>query len=81
MENQLEKRVKLSLNDGDIYVMSEKASGYDWKKKKLLTLRHAAGCEKFLTIKAKAPKKAKTDTKKKRKEESDDSESDEEDSS
>lgn len=36
-----------TLNDGDIYVMSEKAVGTDWKKKKVWTLRHAAG-EKFI---------------------------------
>jgi hypothetical protein len=31
--------------------MSEKAVGFDWKKKKIPTLRHAAGCIKYLTIK------------------------------
>ena len=45
------KRVKLVLNHGDIYVMSEKATGFDWKKRKEYTLRHAAGCDKFLKIK------------------------------
>eukprot|EP00009_Paramoeba_aestuarina_P004184 CAMPEP_0201508102 /NCGR_PEP_ID=MMETSP0161_2-20130828/1560_1 /ASSEMBLY_ACC=CAM_ASM_000251 /TAXON_ID=180227 /ORGANISM="Neoparamoeba aestuarina, Strain SoJaBio B1-5/56/2" /LENGTH=320 /DNA_ID=CAMNT_0047902651 /DNA_START=96 /DNA_END=1058 /DNA_ORIENTATION=+ len=44
-------RVKLVLNHGDVYVMSEKATGNDWKKRKDYTLRHAAGCEKFLKIK------------------------------
>jgi len=44
----ISERVKLSLNHGDIYLMSEKAVGTDWKKKKIPTLRHAAGCEKFL---------------------------------
>jgi hypothetical protein len=55
------KRVELQLNSGDIYIMSEKAVGYDWKSritkvnigkklesKRLLTLRHAAGCEKYI---------------------------------
>ena len=32
----------LKLNAGDMYIMSEKAVGFDWKKK-ILTLRHAAG--------------------------------------
>jgi len=41
-------RIKLSLNHGDIYVMSSKAVGTDWKKKNSYTLRHAAGCKKFL---------------------------------
>ena len=45
------ERIKLLLNHGDIYIMSEKATGNDWKKKKIFTLRHAAGCEKFLKIK------------------------------
>lgn len=55
------ERIKFTLNHGDLYVMSEKATGFDWKSKKILTLRHAAGCEKFLTIKA---KKAKSSSKK-----------------
>lgn len=42
------ERVKLDLDGGDVYVMSEKATGDDWKKKKVLTLRHAAGAAKFL---------------------------------
>lgn len=36
---------------GDLYVMSEKASGWDWKKRIKPTLRHAAGCKKFLEFK------------------------------
>lgn len=38
------------LNHGDMYVMSEKAVGYDWKRHAggLLTLRHAAGFGKFI---------------------------------
>ena len=39
---------KLKLKSGDIYIMSEKASGWDWKKSSLYTLRHAAGCDKYL---------------------------------
>jgi len=31
------------LRNGDLYVMSEKAVGFDWKKKVVYTLRHAAG--------------------------------------
>jgi alkylated DNA repair dioxygenase AlkB len=41
------------LNHGDLYVMSEKATGFDWKKRKIMTLRHAAGCEKYITYKEK----------------------------
>jgi hypothetical protein len=48
--NPIGKRVELNINHGDIYVMSEKATGYDWKKRSLITLRHAAGAEKYLRI-------------------------------
>lgn len=41
-------RINLNLNHGDIYIMSEKATGNDWKKRSIYTLRHAAGCEKFI---------------------------------
>lgn len=44
------ERVVLLLNEGDIYFMSEKSSGNDWKKKKIVTLRHAAGAKKYTTI-------------------------------
>lgn len=43
-------RIILNVNGGDIYVMSEKAVGTDWKKKKKYTLRHATGCKKFTEI-------------------------------
>ena len=43
-------RISLQLNHGDIYIMSEKATGNDWKKKLRYTLRHAAGSEKYLKI-------------------------------
>jgi hypothetical protein len=39
-----------NIQHGDIYIMSEKATGYDWKKKNIYTLRHAAGSEKYTTI-------------------------------
>lgn len=35
-----------TLSDGDIYFMSEKAVGFDWKRRSIYTLRHAAGPEK-----------------------------------
>ncbi|QGR54262.1 hypothetical protein [Moumouvirus maliensis] len=37
-------------NDGDVYIMSEKATGNDWKCKNKYTLRHAAGCSKYTNI-------------------------------
>lgn len=40
--------IKLDLQDGDMYIMSDKAVGHDWKKRNIYTLRHAAGCDKYL---------------------------------
>ena len=37
----------IELNDGDMYVMSEKAVGYDWMLSSKYTLRHCAGCDKY----------------------------------
>ena len=37
------KRAVILPEHGDLYVMSEKAVGTDWKKKKVPTLRHSAG--------------------------------------
>lgn len=42
--------LELTLNDGDIYFMCEKAVGTDWKKRNIYTLRHAAGCSKYLEL-------------------------------
>jgi hypothetical protein len=36
------------LDDGDVYFMSEKAVGYDWKHSSIYSLRHAAGNEKLV---------------------------------
>lgn len=44
------QKIELILNHGDMYVMSEKAVGTDWKKKSILTLRHAAGSSKYTTL-------------------------------
>jgi hypothetical protein len=38
------------LEHGDMYVMSEKTTGFDWKSKTKHTLRHSAGCAKYTTI-------------------------------
>jgi hypothetical protein len=40
---EVSRRFSVVLNDSDIYFMSEKAVGTDWKKRSLITLRHAAG--------------------------------------
>ena len=36
-----------NIEHGDLYIMSEKASGNDWKKQNVYSLRHAAGCSKY----------------------------------
>lgn len=40
--------IHFELGDGDIYVMDEIATGCNWKRKNIFTLRHGAGCKKFL---------------------------------
>jgi alkylated DNA repair dioxygenase AlkB len=59
------KELKLELNHGDFYVMSEKATGFDWNKKTIYTLRHAAGADKYThaPLRAKLKKKEKKETK------------------
>jgi hypothetical protein len=39
-----------NIGHGSMYIMSEKATGHDWKKKNIYTLRHAAGSAKYTTI-------------------------------
>ena len=50
----------LSRNPPDMYIMSEKAVGFDWKKKKMLTLRHTAGKDtcKYSRVKRKRGEEA-----------------------
>ena len=43
-------RIQVDLNPGDIYIMSEKAVGTDWKRKTVYTLRHATGADKFTRV-------------------------------
>ena len=45
--NPVSESVSINLNDGDMYIMSEKAVGYDWKRRNIFTLRHSAGCNKY----------------------------------
>ena len=47
------EKIELELNHGDIYIMSDKATGHDWKKSSKWTLRHAAGCSKYTDVKLK----------------------------
>lgn len=50
------ERVEIELTNSDIYIMSEKAVGTDWKRRNMLTLRHAAGGKetKYLKISRRA---------------------------
>ena len=41
------ERMIFNLDDGDVYIMSEKTVGTDWRMKTIKTLRHAAGCKKY----------------------------------
>lgn len=43
-------RMEIRLGHGDVYVMSSKAVGTDWKLRSRLTLRHAAGFAKVLKL-------------------------------
>lgn len=44
---------RFDLEHGDIYIMSDKAVGFDWRRRVLPTLRHAAGTTKYISPKAK----------------------------
>tara|TARA_B100001093_G_scaffold189238_1_gene181810 strand:- start:904 stop:2475 length:1572 start_codon:yes stop_codon:yes gene_type:complete len=44
------KSIDINLNCGDVYIMSEKAVGADWKKKSIYTLRHSAGAKKYTSL-------------------------------
>jgi len=43
----ISERMVFNLGEGDIYIMSEKAVGTDWKRSSIPTLRHSAGCDKY----------------------------------
>ena len=44
------KAIDVTLNCGDVYIMSEKAVGADWKLKSKYTLRHSAGADKYRSL-------------------------------
>ena len=44
------EQIIINIDGGDMYIMSEKAVGTDWKKKSIYTLRHATGSSKFTKI-------------------------------
>ncbi len=45
------EEISIDLAPGDMYVMSEKAAGTDWKRRKIPTLRHCAGGPKYTKFK------------------------------
>lgn len=47
---------RIKLNSGDLYIMSDKAVGRDWKRSSIYTLRHCANSKKIPS----PPKKNKT---------------------
>ena len=53
------------LNSGDIYIMSEKCVGNDWKKRSILTLRHSVGGGRFAKINCDERKKKREKEKEK----------------
>jgi hypothetical protein len=44
------RRLQFDLEDGDIYIMSEKTVGTDWKSQIVPTLRHAAGAATYTNV-------------------------------
>lgn len=44
------RRFSIALESGDLYIMSEKAVGTDWRRSSVLTLRHAAGTRRALHL-------------------------------
>lgn len=46
-KTRISQKIEFNLNHGDIYVMDEKTCGFDYKRKIVPTLRHAAGCDKY----------------------------------
>ena len=45
------KMFSVQINSGDIYIMSKKTTGYDWKKRSIYTLKHSAGADKYTKLK------------------------------
>ena len=45
--NRVGAQFSTMLNKGDLYIMSDKAVGYDWKRRTIPTLRHSAGADKY----------------------------------
>jgi len=53
----LGQEVRFRFEGGDFYIMSEKATGHDWRRPSRYTLRHAAGADKYVRFPGVAAKK------------------------
>lgn len=51
--------VRVEIKSGDVFVLSEKATGYDWRSSSFLTWRHAAGADTCQYVKPKLTKAEK----------------------
>ena len=40
--------IDLRVGHGDVYIMSEKATGFDWKKRSRVRVVHGAGSDKYI---------------------------------
>ena len=52
--------IELTLDHGDLYIMSEKATGYDWTQRSKLRLVHAAGADSYIHPKPAVRRKKKS---------------------
>ena len=43
--------IDINVEHGDMYIMSEKATGYDWKLRSKVRVVHAAGSDKYIVKK------------------------------
>ena len=48
--NQSYEPIDIELKHGSIYIMSEKATGNDWKKRSKIRVVHAAGAHKYVNL-------------------------------
>ena len=42
------KDINLEISHGDLYIMSEKATGFDWKKRDKVRVFHASGHKSYI---------------------------------
>ena len=56
------KSIDVHVKHGDVYVMSEKATGFDWKSRSKIRVVHGAGSDKYVNPKKKKKKESTTTT-------------------